>query len=662
MPLGEWFGVTTDSNGRVVALEVQSNGLAGTIPAELGQLSKLARLWLNGNSLNGSIPDQLGNLSSLAHLALSENQLTAAIPMQLGHLSSLKSLWLSGNRLTGSIPAALGNLTALLDLDLSNNRFTGPVPRELGNLLNLTDLNLSRNRFTGSLPSELGNLLDLTQLWLDNSLSQNQLAGPVPISFANLSRLLEFSVGFTHLCAPADEDFMAWLEGIPTVYGPLDPCTKPRLDSVSSVGVELHLKYDRDLDATSVPSPVDFEILVDGASRSVAGVAVRGRLVVLTLASPLAAGQAVTIGYTPGDTPLRTLSLVEAESLVAHPVPVALLPLRVEFGAAGYVAEEGGASTAVTVRLSKAPGRQIVIPITAAPMGGASAEDYSGVPASVTFASNETERTFAFAARADEADDDEDAVLLGFGSPLPALVIAGGTRTTTVTILDDPADVPGVSLSYGSTAYAVAEGGSVVVTVRLSAMPERSLEIPLTVEHGGGALAADYSGVPASVTFTVNESERRFILSARPDHSVDDGETVTLGFGGLLPPAVALADPSSATVTIHHAPFVQSVLRILYEATDGPNWNNNTNWLSEEPLAEWHGISGSTNQLVVSLSSNGLTGSIPPELGTLTGLSWLNLARNQLGGSIPPELGLLANLETLSLARNQLSGPIPAEL
>ena len=662
MPLGEWFGVTTDSNGRVVALEVQSNGLAGTIPAELGQLSKLARLWLNGNSLNGSIPDQLGNLSSLAHLALSENQLTGAIPMQLGHLSSLKSLWLSGNRLTGSIPAALGNLTALLDLDLSNNRFTGPVPRELGNLLNLTDLNLSRNRFTGSLPSELGNLLDLTQLWLDNSLSQNQLAGPVPISFANLSRLLEFSVGFTHLCAPADEDFMAWLEGIPTVYGPLDPCTKPRLDSVSSVGVELHLKYDRDLDATSVPSPADFEILVDGASRSVAGVAVRGRLVVLTLASPLAAGQAVTIGYTPGDTPLRTLSLVEAESLVAHPVPVALLPLRVEFGAAGYVAEEGGASTAVTVRLSKAPGRQIVIPITAAPMGGASAEDYSGVPASVTFASNETERTFAFAARADEADDDEDAVLLGFGSPLPALVIAGGTRTTTVTILDDPADVPGVSLSYGSTAYAVAEGGSVVVTVRLSAMPERSLEIPLTVEHGGGALAADYSGVPASVTFTVNESERRFILSARPDHSVDDGETVTLGFGGLLPPAVALADPSSATVTIHHAPFVQSVLRILYEATDGPNWNNNTNWLSEEPLAEWHGISGSTNQLVVSLSSNGLTGSIPPELGTLNGLSWLNLARNQLGGSIPPELGLLANLETLSLARNQLSGPIPAEL
>ena len=41
MPLGDWHGVSTDAAGRVVALELSSNGLVGTIPPEFGQLSNL---------------------------------------------------------------------------------------------------------------------------------------------------------------------------------------------------------------------------------------------------------------------------------------------------------------------------------------------------------------------------------------------------------------------------------------------------------------------------------------------------------------------------------------------------------------------------------------------------------------------------------------------
>ena len=35
----------------------------------------------------------------------------------------------------------------------------------------------------------------------------------------------------------------------------------------------------------------------------------------------------------------------------------------------------------------------------------------------------------------------------------------------------------------------------------------------------------------------------------------------------------------------------RAVLVALYNATDGPNWTDNTNWLSNEPLSEWHGVS-----------------------------------------------------------------------
>ena len=57
-----------------------------------------------------------------------------------------------------------------------------------------------------------------------------------------------------------------------------------------------------------------------------------------------------------------------------------------------------------------------------------------------------------------------------------------------------------------------------------------------------------------------------------------------------------------------------------------------------------------------------MRGPIPPELGDLSEMAWLNLRDNQLTGSIPPELGKLSNLTGLYLNSNLLTGSIPPEL
>ena len=131
----------------------------------------------------------------------------------------------------------------------------------------------------------------------------------------------------------------------------------------------------------------------------------------------------------------------------------------------------------------------------------------------------------------------------------------------------------------------------------------------------------------------------------------------------------------------------RDILEALYTATDGPNWVNSDNWLTDAPLGEWHGVDvddqgrvylslpgnnlsasipaelGNLASLAyLSLAQNALTGPIPPELGNLTDLTWLLLNGNQLTGSIPPELGNLADLTRLRLYRNQLTGSIPPEL
>ena len=64
---------------------------------------------------------------------------------------------------------------------------------------------------------------------------------------------------------------------------------------------------------------------------------------------------------------------------------------------------------------------------------------------------------------------------------------------------------------------------------------------------------------------------------------------------------------------------------------------------------------------VTSLELTDLAGTIPPELGDLTGLETLSLS-GSLSGPIPPELGNLARLTSLELKNNQLTGGIPPEL
>ncbi len=108
----------------------------------------------------------------------------------------------------------------------------------------------------------------------------------------------------------------------------------------------------------------------------------------------------------------------------------------------------------------------------------------------------------------------------------------------------------------------------------------------------------------------------------------------------------------------------RDALIALYNSTDGANWNFNANWLGAEGReCTWYGVICTGGHVsFLTLGSNQLTGSIPPELGNLSGLRLLNLESNQLTGSIPPEFGNLSSLLRLNLASNQLSGSIPSEL
>ncbi|MBL7850136.1 MAG: VCBS repeat-containing protein [Cyclobacteriaceae bacterium] len=134
-------------------------------------------------------------------------------------------------------------------------------------------------------------------------------------------------------------------------------------------------------------------------------------------------------------------------------------------------------------------------------------------------------------------------------------------------------------------------------------------------------------------------------------------------------PDLVVANASSNTVSILRnqsgscVPAAQrNALIALYNATDGANWTDNTGWLSADE-STWYGITVIGCDITgISLDGNNLSGTIPPEIGDLPALEFLEMGANLLNGSIPPEIGNLTSLVHLNLGLNSLSGSIPPEM
>ena len=137
----------------------------------------------SSNQVKGSIPPEIGNLTKLIKLNLGTNQLTGSLPPEIGNLANLTHLMLNVNQLSGEIPSEIGKLTNLEGLGLAYNQFAGEIPSEVGDLKNLTGLNLSFNQLTGKIPESICDIFpNLSFLF---SVSNNQLCPPYPSCIEN---------------------------------------------------------------------------------------------------------------------------------------------------------------------------------------------------------------------------------------------------------------------------------------------------------------------------------------------------------------------------------------------------------------------------------------------------------------------------------------------
>ena len=198
------------------------------------------------------------------------------------------------------------------------------------------------------------------------------------------------------------------------------------------------------------------------------------------------------------------------------------------------------------VTLSEANDDLVTVDWTTSSETAETPTDYQAESGTLTFAAGETVQTLAVTIINDTVDEEEEET---FTVTLTNAVNAGiEDASATGTITDD--DVPSVSVSFEKGTYTVAEGSTETVTVTLNADPERTVIIPITNTDQDGASSSDYSGVPASVTFNAGDTEVDINFTATQDQDNDDGESVKLTFGNVLPAGVSAGGTDETTVSI----------------------------------------------------------------------------------------------------------------
>ena len=506
-------------------------------------------------------------------------------------------LYLTQNGLSGEIPAELGDLTSLLNLYLWQNNLSGEIPAELGGLTSLLILYLGDNNLSGEIPAELGGLTSLQNLYL----AQNGLSGEIPAELGDLTSLLTLDLQNNNLSGeiPAELGGLTSLQNLFLRDNNLSGEIPAELGGLTSL-LNLYLRNNN----LSGEIPAELGDL--------------SSLLVLDLQNNNLSGEIpAELG---GLTNLQNLYL--AQNGLSGEIPAELgdlssLQYLYLWGTelSGEIpAELGGLSSLLVLDLAR-NNLSGEIPAELGDLTSLWSLFLWGNYLSGEIPAELGDLTSLF---------DLDLAQNNLSGPIPAEL--GNLANLEFLYLNQNELSGEIPAELGDLAYL--------------------LRLDLAQNNLSGAIPAELEDLANLQRLYLHSNE---LTGPIPSWLVNLTGLLELSLWsnqltGTIPPEVAPAQDRAAA-------------RVFYNSTGGANWTDNTNWRSNEPLSEWHGVSTDAQGRVdeLRLSANGLTGTIGAELGVLTHLTGLYLNDNELTGSIPPELENLAQLQVFDVRNTGLS-------
>ncbi len=701
--LNDWYGVGADTADIVSKLWLGGNGLAGSVPSSLGDLSGIDTLNVGGNQLSGSFPAELGNASKLRYLSFWNNRLSGGIPTELGQLTELVHLSFSANNLTGEVPSELGSLTKLEGLYIYNNQLTGELPSELTALTEMRRF-LARNNTSLCRPNTteftawLNGMEDTDALNLPTCAEDPPPPPPPPaqptglhvdtdsdtpaqtmgLSFGEVADAVAANTQYRVKGREAGASWTAWatLAAVTVDSGKVSGRTGEHA-TAKAYEVQVRACGDTQSDetcsdasasafgATASPSPTS------ASADSTSPASTSALLLSWTIEGAAdAADAAYEIGYSSdttdtapatfvdsADVPAFTDSSAEVSGLAADTEYRLFVRSTVAWDTTRYYESPWASATARTEPETTDP-----------PPPPPSAKDRAILAAlydategsSWTNSTNWKDSTAVLNDWYGITADDVDRVTVVRLSSNSL----SGTLPDTLGFL---AHLDTLDLSSNQLTGAIASGlGNLEGLAYLSLHGNQlSGEIPVELGSFTGLRQLHLNDnelegeLPTALTSL--DSLTHFLVSGNTSLCLPSDTTLNAWIAG-----IANTDAADLGSCEPDPPPEgdRAVLTHIYKETGGSNWTTKTNWLdAEADLDDWYGVtapSGSVYELL--LYENNLTNSIPKEIGSLASLIKLGLGHNKLTGKIPAELGDIEYLFTLNLSNNQLSGEIPPGL
>ncbi|MEW4922783.1 immunoglobulin domain-containing protein [Algibacter sp. 2305UL17-15] len=698
-------------------LYLLSNNLTGNIPDELGNLSNLYGLALSHNQLTGPIPISLTTIPNLTNLNLGANRLTGGIPKEIGDLTSLTNLSISGTpngeKIGGTIPPELGNLTNLSFLDLRSSDLNGSIPDELGTLTNLNYLYLFSNNLSGSVPSNFSNLINLINL----DISDNNLSNDIPdLTSANNLAYFHFQDNNFQF-GDFEDEFISYQSQINDfVHTPQKAVSLTIEDKILDIGDDISLSSLPISGANNLyqwhfnGQPIDLNTNpnISGATSETLQI------------SNITANQTGTYQCIVTNSIITDLSFIgstfQVELLPAsHPDYNALIALYNALNGDTWTNNTNWLDTSKPISswhgITETNGRVTGIDLSSNNLSGDIPTSIDGlsqlenlnfrsnsltgfIPAEIGNLSYLSFIDLAINSLSGEipqqignlqaltwldlAHNDLSGAVPNELTTIPNLTRLGLAYNSFMGTLPDFTNQNLFVLAIDGNYFQFGDFESEFTSYQNNIAqflyaPQQNLDENHSVEQTlnvGDNITLTSSPVSGTNTYyqwffgsNAISGANSTSLELENIQLNEMGVYTCYAFNSLI----SGLTPRTGIATLNRVPSLHpeyDALVAFYNATDGDNWTNNTNWLTDAPINSWYGVGtlyGDGNSLVTALylNNNNLTGVIPDEIGDFSNLFNLELGGNNLTGSIPQSITNLTQLGGLALYHNQLTGDVP---
>jgi hypothetical protein len=241
---------------------------------------------------------------------------------------------------------------------------------------------------------------------------------------------------------------------------------------------------------------------------------------------------------------LRSISLIATlVALAIIPASASAAPKKVfmRLSAASYTVVESGGQATVTVLRSGNVRAAATVDYTTVDGTAAAPGDYTATAGTLSFASNETRKTFSVPIIDNSVAGPASKKLTVKLSNIQAGVSPTQFKspsTATLTILDD--DGPG-SIDFSSASYSVVEGAGVAtITVTRASNPSLVESVDYATSDVTATAGSDYTATAGTLTFSAGQMSKSFQVPITDDNVFEGDETLD----------VALSNPQNITTPL----------------------------------------------------------------------------------------------------------------